>query len=66
MISQRTHVNRADDYTALSDRMGHLLILRMATRSRKHALAAVAGIVTGSTVWVTLTVVGSRNGRTDG
>ena len=34
------------------------LILRMATRSRKHALAAVAGIVTGSTVWVTLTVVG--------
>lgn len=35
-----------------------LLILRMATRSRKHALAAMAGIVTGSTVWVTLTVVG--------
>lgn len=34
------------------------LILRTATRSRKHALAAVAGIVTGSTVWVTLTVVG--------
>lgn len=34
------------------------LILRMATRSRKHALAAMAGIVTGSTVWVTLTVVG--------
>ncbi|MFD5868464.1 LysE family translocator [Corynebacterium sp. NPDC060344] len=34
------------------------LILRMATRSRKHALAAVAGIVTGATVWVTLTVVG--------
>ena len=34
------------------------LILRMATRSRKHALAAVAGIVMGSTVWVTLTVVG--------
>ncbi|MFC3850642.1 LysE family translocator [Corynebacterium hansenii] len=35
-----------------------LLILRMATRSRKHALAAVAGIVTGLTAWVTLTVVG--------
>ncbi|WP_295628123.1 LysE family translocator [uncultured Corynebacterium sp.] len=34
------------------------LILRMATRSRRHALAAVAGIVTGVTVWVTLTVVG--------
>lgn len=34
------------------------LILRTALRSRKHALAAVAGIVTGSTVWVTLTVVG--------
>lgn len=34
------------------------LILRMATRSRRHALAAVAGIVAGSTVWVTLTVVG--------
>lgn len=34
------------------------LILRMATRSRKHALAAVAGIVTGATMWMTLTVVG--------
>ncbi|MFD6729369.1 LysE family translocator [Corynebacterium xerosis] len=34
------------------------LILRMATRSRKHALAAVAGVVTGATMWVTLTVVG--------
>src|SRR5699024_1456159 len=34
------------------------LILRTALRSRKHALAAVAGIVTGSTLWVTLTVVG--------
>ncbi|WP_448852604.1 LysE family translocator [Corynebacterium sp. 335C] len=34
------------------------LVLRTATRSRRHALAAVAGIVTGSTLWVTLTVVG--------
>lgn len=34
------------------------LILRTATRSRRHALAAVAGIVAGSTLWVTLTVVG--------
>ncbi|MDO4610302.1 LysE family translocator [Corynebacterium sp.] len=34
------------------------LVLRTATRSRRHALAAVAGIVTGSTLWVTLTVLG--------
>ena len=34
------------------------LILRTALRSRKHALAAMLGIVTGSTLWVTLTVVG--------
>lgn len=34
------------------------LILRTALRSRRHALAAVTGIVTGLTVWVTLTVAG--------
>lgn len=34
------------------------LVLRTATRSRRHALAAVAGIITGLMFWVTLTVVG--------
>lgn len=34
-------------------------LLRLATRSRAHAIAGVAGIVTGLTVWVTLTVVGA-------
>lgn len=34
------------------------LVLRTATRSRKHALAAVAGIITGLTFWVALTVLG--------
>ncbi|WP_075693417.1 LysE family transporter [Corynebacterium sphenisci] len=35
-----------------------VLILRLATRSRRQALAAVAGIVTGASVWVSLTVAG--------
>ena len=34
------------------------LILRLATKSRKHAIAAVAGISTGATIWMTLTVFG--------
>lgn len=35
------------------------LLLRLAARSRRHALAAVAGIATGIFVWVTLTVMGT-------
>lgn len=34
-------------------------LLRLAVRSRSHALFGVAGIVTGLSVWVTLTVVGA-------
>ncbi|MBD8029113.1 LysE family translocator [Corynebacterium gallinarum] len=34
-------------------------LLRLATRSRIHAIMGVTGIVTGLTVWVTLTVVGA-------
>lgn len=34
-------------------------LLRLATRSRIHAIMGVSGIVTGLTVWVTLTVVGA-------
>lgn len=35
------------------------LITRLATRSRRHALASVLGISTGLIVWVTLTVLGA-------
>ena len=35
------------------------LIMRIATRSRKHAFATLLGIVTGLTVWVSLTVFGA-------
>lgn len=35
------------------------LITRLATRSRRHALASVFGIATGLIVWVTLTVLGA-------
>ncbi|AZA08755.1 LysE family translocator [Corynebacterium pseudopelargi] len=35
------------------------LVMRVATKSRKHGLATVAGIVTGLAVWVTLTVTGA-------
>lgn len=35
------------------------LITRLATRSRRHALASVLGIATGLIVWVTLTVMGA-------
>ncbi|MEJ5920289.1 LysE family translocator [Corynebacterium sp. H78] len=35
-----------------------LMILRLATKSRKHALAAVMGISTGSLLWISLTVFG--------
>ncbi len=34
-------------------------LLRLATRSRSHAIMGVAGIVTGLTLWVSLTVVGA-------
>ncbi|WP_080793782.1 LysE family translocator [Corynebacterium pacaense] len=34
-------------------------MLRLATRSRAHALAGMAGIITGLAVWVSLTVVGA-------
>lgn len=34
-------------------------LLRLATRSRIHAIMGVTGIVTGLTVWVVLTVVGA-------
>ena len=34
------------------------LVLRLATKSRKHALAAVAGISTGAAIWISLTVFG--------
>jgi len=34
------------------------LVLRLATKSRRHAIAAVAGISTGATIWMTLTVFG--------
>ncbi len=34
-------------------------LLRLATRSRIHAIMGVSGIVTGLTVWVTLTVIGA-------
>ncbi|APT92089.1 lysine transporter LysE [Corynebacterium phocae] len=36
-----------------------ILITRLATKSRRHALAAVFGIITGVTMWVTLTVLGA-------
>ncbi|MEJ5928592.1 LysE family translocator [Corynebacterium sp. H128] len=35
------------------------LLLRLAARSRPHALAAVGGITTGIVVWVSLTVLGA-------
>ncbi|WP_327786234.1 LysE family translocator, partial [Corynebacterium belfantii] len=35
------------------------LVTRIATKSRPHAYAAVAGIATGLLVWVTLTVFGA-------
>lgn len=34
------------------------LVLRYATKSRKHALAAVAGVSTGAAMWIILTVFG--------
>lgn len=34
------------------------LVLRYATKSRKHALAAVAGVSTGAAMWIMLTVFG--------
>nr|WP_240393941.1 LysE family transporter [Corynebacterium lactis] len=34
------------------------LVLRLATKSRKHAMAAVAGISTGAAMWIALTVFG--------
>lgn len=34
------------------------LVLRLATKSRKHAIAAVAGISAGATMWIALTVFG--------
>lgn len=36
-----------------------LLITRIATKSRKHAVAATLGILTGVAFWVTLTVLGA-------
>ena len=36
-----------------------LLLTRMATRSRRHALANVSGISTGLVLWVSLTVFGA-------
>ena len=36
-----------------------LLLTRMATRSRRHALASVSGISTGLVLWVSLTVFGA-------
>lgn len=36
-----------------------LLILRLSAKSRPHALAAVAGIATGASVWITLTIAGA-------
>ncbi|WP_426706683.1 LysE family translocator [Corynebacterium auriscanis] len=36
-----------------------LLVLRMSAKSRPHALAAVAGIVTGATFWIALTIAGA-------
>ncbi|QTH59317.1 LysE family translocator [Corynebacterium hindlerae] len=35
------------------------LLLRLAARSRRHALAAVGGIAVGILLWVTLTVLGT-------
>lgn len=35
------------------------LLLRLAARSRKHAIAAVAGICVGILLWVSLTVLGT-------
>ena len=36
-----------------------LLVLRLSAKSRPHALAAVAGIVTGASLWITLTITGA-------
>ncbi|QGU01501.1 Threonine efflux protein [Corynebacterium kalinowskii] len=49
-------LNLAGMYTPGPD---FFLLLRLAARSRRHALAAVAGIATGILVWVTLTVLGT-------
>lgn len=49
-------LNLAGMYTPGPD---FFLLLRLAARSRKHALAAVAGISTGILVWVGLTVLGT-------
>lgn len=49
-------LNLAGMYTPGPD---FFLLLRLAARSRRHALAAVAGISTGILVWVTLTVLGT-------
>ncbi|AZA11927.1 LysE family translocator [Corynebacterium gerontici] len=35
------------------------LVMRLATKSRKHGIAAVGGIVLGLSLWVTLTVTGA-------
>lgn len=49
-------LNLAGMYTPGPD---FFLLLRLASKSRRHALAAVAGISTGILVWVTLTVLGT-------
>ena len=36
-----------------------VLLTRYATRSRKHAIAATFGILTGALFWITLTVLGA-------
>lgn len=36
-----------------------LLVLRLSAKSRPHALAAVAGVVTGASMWIALTIAGA-------
>lgn len=36
-----------------------LLVLRLSAKSRPHALAAVAGIITGASMWIALTIAGA-------
>jgi hypothetical protein len=50
VISQRAHHNRAEDYTALSDRMGHLLVLRVAMASLTVLWAALRPETLGSSL----------------
>lgn len=67
MITQRAQGNRAEDYTALSDRMGHLLVLRVAMAVMTVLWAALRPETLGSSIvqleavtgaYVALSVIG--------